>query len=103
MIRQQRLLFPVRAGENNRLYGSVTSADIAEKLQEMVGFEVDRRRILLDAAIRDLGIHQVSIRMMAEVTATFQVAVVRDGEGWDAAERRQAQSAPAQQTAEPAA
>jgi large subunit ribosomal protein L9 len=107
VIRQQRMLFQVRAGENNRLYGSVTSADIAEKLQELVGFDVDRRRILLDAAIRDLGMYQVGIRLMAEVTPTFTVAVVRDGEGWEAAERRHAKTVPVQETeeetAEPAA
>lgn len=106
VIRQQRLLFQVRAGENNRLYGSVTSADIAEQLQELVGFEVDRRRIQLDAAIRELGLHQISLRLMAEVTATFPVAVVREGEGWEDAERRQAKNAPVPQneeTPEPAA
>lgn len=45
--------------ENDRLYGSVTSADIAEKLSAAVGFEVDRRKIQLDAALRDLGVYSL--------------------------------------------
>ncbi|MEZ4634193.1 MAG: 50S ribosomal protein L9 [Caldilineaceae bacterium] len=72
VISQQRLLFQVRAGENNRLYGSVTSADLAEKLEALVGFEVDRRRVLLDAAIRELGVFPITIRLMQDVDATFR-------------------------------
>lgn len=100
LLGQQRLLFQVRAGENGRLYGSVTSADIAEKLKEQVGFEVDRRRILLPAAIRDLGIHTLEIRLMPEVSATFPVAVVREEETWEDAERRQARRQAEAQRAE---
>ena len=99
MIAGKRLLFAANAGENDRLYGSVTTADIAEKLTEVVGFEVDRRRIDLDHGIRDLGIHEVSIRLMPEVTAAFHVAVVREGEDWAAAEARAAAKAAKAQAA----
>ena len=99
MIVGKRLLFTANAGENDRLYGSVTTADIAEKLTEVVGFEVDRRRIDLDHGIRDLGIHEVSIRLMPEVTAAFHVAVVREGEDWAAAEARAAAKAAKAQAA----
>ncbi len=85
----QQLLFAVRAGENDRLYGSITIADIAEQLADAVDFEVDRRRILLNAPIRDLGLYDVTIRLMPEVEATFAVAVVREGENWSDAEQRE--------------
>jgi large subunit ribosomal protein L9 len=88
MINQQKLIFVARAGENDRLYGSVTSAEIAEKLSAAVGFEVDRRRIQLEHPLRDLGIYHLETRLMAEVTAKFTVAVVREGEGWADAEQR---------------
>jgi len=104
MIGQQKLLFEVRAGENDRLYGSITNSDVAEQLEKMLDFEIDRRRIQMDAAIRDLGLYDISIRLMPEVTATFQVAVVREGENWADAEQRQAEAAAiAQATAEEAA
>lgn len=90
MIAQQKLLFSARTGDNNRLYGSVTSADIAEQLSKAVGFEVDRRRIQLEHPIRDLGIHEVELRLMPEVAPKFKVAVVREGEGWAEAEARAA-------------
>ena len=60
MISGKRLVFAANAGENDRLYGSVTAAEIAEKLGEVVGFDVDRRRIELEHAIRDLGIYELS-------------------------------------------
>lgn len=85
----QQLLFNVRAGENDRLYGSITTSDIAESIEETVEFEVDRRRIVLNQPIRELGLYDVTIRLMAEVEATFAVAVVREGEGWADAEQRE--------------
>lgn len=94
MIHGKKLLFIANAGDNDRLYGSVTASEIAEKLAEAVGFDVDRRRIELEHPIRDLGIYDLTIRMMHEVHAPFQVAVVRDGETWQAAEARAAAKAP---------
>lgn len=99
MIKGQRLLFAANAGENERLYGSVTSGDVAERLAEAVGFEVDRRKIQLEHALRDLGIYDVTVRLMPEVAATFKVAVVREGENWAAAEARIAAKEAAAQAA----
>ena len=84
----QQLLFEARAGENGRLYGSITTSDIAVRLAEAVEFEVDRRRLLLGTSIRDLGLYDVTIRLMPEVEAVFAVAVVREGETWANAEQR---------------
>ena len=97
----QQLLFAVRAGDNDRLYGSITLSDIAGQLADSVDFEVDRRRILLNAPIRDLGLYDVTIRLMPEVEATFAVAVVREGENWShAVQREQDREAAAQAEAE---
>ncbi len=89
VIAGQQLLFNVRAGENDRLYGSITTSDIADRMAESVDFEVDRRRILLDAPIRELGLYDVTIRLMIEVEATFAVAVAREGESWSDVEQRE--------------
>ncbi len=95
LVRGQKLLFGARAGDTDRLYGSVTSAEIAEKLSEAVGFEVDRRRIQLEHPLRDLGIYALDLRFMTDVSAQFQVAVVREGESWAAADAREAAKAKA--------
>ena len=99
LIKGQKLLFAANAGENERLYGSVTSADVAERLSAAVGFEGDRRKIQLEHALRDLGIYDLTVRLMPEVAATFKVAVVREGENWAAAEGRIAAKQAAAQAA----
>ncbi len=76
-----------RAGENERLYGSVTAHEIADKLSEAVGFEVSRRRIQLEHPLRETGHPRADLRFMADVSAEFQVAVVREGETWAALRR----------------
>ena len=88
VIRGMRLLFETKAGETERLYGSVTSADVAERLSEMAGFEVDRRGLQLEHPIRDLGMYELTLRFMADVSAEFLVAAVREGETWADAEKR---------------
>lgn len=88
LIEDKKILFQAKAGENDRLYGSVTTTEVAEKLEEVLGFEIDRRRISPSAALRDLGIYELEYRIMHEVSATFMVGVVRDEEGWEEAEAR---------------
>jgi large subunit ribosomal protein L9 len=74
-ISKTSLTFQAKAGEKGRLYGSVTTADIADKLAETLEQEVDRRKIVLDAAIKQLGTHTVTVRLSADYTADFEVIV----------------------------
>ncbi len=62
------------AGEEGKLFGSITTSDIATALMSQ-GFEVDRRRIDLDQPIKSLGEHLVPIRVHPEVTANVRVTV----------------------------
>ncbi|MER3468170.1 MAG: 50S ribosomal protein L9, partial [Thermoflexus sp.] len=67
-----------RAGQGDRLYGSVTAQQIAEAIARQLGVEVDRRRIELEAPIRTLGTHPVRVRLGPEITARVQVVVERE-------------------------
>lgn len=69
------LTFFVKVGEENRLYGSITSADIAEALQAEIGEEVDRRRIDLRRPIKTLGDHPVPIRLARDLIPEVVVIV----------------------------
>lgn len=74
------------AGENDKLFGSVTAMEIEALLRER-GFEVDRRKILLDENIKQLGDFEVDIKLHRDVKATILVRVVaRAGESAEAAE-----------------
>lgn len=68
-----------KSGEKGTLFGSVTSKDVAEGLAEQ-GFNIDRRRVQLDAPLKLLGEYDVPIRLHREVTATVKVRIESEGE-----------------------
>ncbi|GII52233.1 50S ribosomal protein L9 [Planotetraspora thailandica] len=65
-----------RAGESGRLFGSVTTNDIAEAVKAAGGPQLDRRRIEIVNAIKSLGTHRVSVKLHPEVAATVEVEIV---------------------------
>ena len=67
-----------RVGENDTLYGSVTSADIAHALQAK-GFEVEKRKIHLPEPLKALGEFEVPLKLHREVTVPLKVKVVKEG------------------------
>ncbi|WP_029898829.1 50S ribosomal protein L9 [Desulfohalovibrio reitneri] len=68
----------VRVGENDKLYGSVTSAMIGDALAEQ-GVDLDKRKIQLDSPIRALGEYEVPVKLHPEVSPTVTVKVLREG------------------------
>ncbi len=73
-----RFVAPRKVGENDVLYGSVTSGDVAEFLKAK-GIEIDKRKVLLDEPIKRLGDHEVKIKLHPEVTATLKLMVSKEG------------------------
>ena len=65
-----------RVGQDDQLYGSVTTSDIAEAVQAQTGIELDRRNMSLEEPIRQVGTHQVEMRLHPEVRAQLTVEVV---------------------------
>lgn len=73
-----RLTFIVKAGVNDRLFGAVTTADIAERLEREHQIHIDKRKIELEHPIKDLGQRGVPVKLHPEVTAHVQVMVERE-------------------------
>jgi large subunit ribosomal protein L9 len=65
-----------KAGAEGRLFGSVTSSDVATAVQEQTGVELDRRKLHLDEPIKSLGTHQVPTRLHPDVEFAITVEVV---------------------------
>ncbi|MCH7626072.1 MAG: 50S ribosomal protein L9 [Chloroflexi bacterium] len=65
----------MRSGVNNRLYGSVTNAVLADELSKITSREIDRRTIILPEPIRELGLFEVTLRLHPEVEVPFSVLV----------------------------
>jgi large subunit ribosomal protein L9 len=74
----QSITFQARAGEADRLYGSITSANIAEALEEKLDQEIDRRKIVLEEPLKELGTHAVTVRLAAEAEAKVTVVIERE-------------------------
>lgn len=73
------LVFGVKAGKNRKLYGSITTRDIAQALLEKTGLDINRRRIS-ERPIRELGIHEVPVRLGAHISPVLRVVVIREEE-----------------------
>jgi large subunit ribosomal protein L9 len=77
-IAELRFVAPRKVGENDLLYGSVTSADVGDFLQSK-GIEIDKRRVLIEEPIKHLGEHEVKIRLHPEVQAELKLLVTKEG------------------------
>ncbi|WP_408955328.1 50S ribosomal protein L9 [Natroniella sp. ANB-PHB2] len=75
-ISEQVFTIAVKAGENGRLFGSVTTNDIADQVSEFLGEKFDKRKIDLAENIRSLGIRKVDVKLHRDVTATIKVKVI---------------------------
>jgi len=74
---QQVIRIPMRAGPEGRLFGSVTTATIADAIGEQAGVQIDRYKLQLPDPIKALGTHEVPVRLHAEVEFPVMVEVVR--------------------------
>jgi large subunit ribosomal protein L9 len=73
------LIFEAKASEKGRLFGSITTADIAEALEREVGEKFDRRKHILSEPLRRVGEHVVSVRLTSEIVAEVKAIVKPEG------------------------
>ncbi|MCC6799278.1 MAG: 50S ribosomal protein L9, partial [Anaerolineae bacterium] len=73
------LVFGVKAGKNGKLYGSITTMDIAQALEEKTGVDINRRRIS-ERPLRELGVHPVPVRLGGGISPELRVVVIREEE-----------------------
>ena len=74
-IGKSRMIFTLETGESGKAFGSVTANDIATRLKNEVGAEVERHRIVLEHPIKSTGEHEISIKLHPDVTATMKFTV----------------------------
>ena len=85
------LVMQARVGPGGKLYGSITSAEIATAVAERIGQEVDKRNVEMPQPLKDLGEHSVRVKLAPDLTATVKVLVQGPhGEGAPAAEKKPA-------------
>ena len=74
-----KLIFPAKAGETGKLYGSITTGMLAEAIERETGLTIDRRQID-SQPIKALGVHNARLRLTIDLVPTFSVVVHREGE-----------------------
>jgi len=70
------LIFKIKAGYNGKIFGSVTSKDIADELNKKYFVEVDKKKVMLDDAIKNLGVYNVEIKLFEGISGVLKVNVV---------------------------
>jgi large subunit ribosomal protein L9 len=78
ILSQVTLTFQAKAGEKDKLYGSITNADIAEALEREIGQAIDKRKVELEEPIRELGSHHVPIKLLPDLAPRITVIVERE-------------------------
>ena len=74
-----QLLFPAKAGETGKLYGSITTQMLADQISEKIGTTIDKRQIH-GQPLRLLGMHKVGVRLTVDIIPQFEAVVYREGE-----------------------
>ncbi len=77
MIKALAITIKAKSGEEGKLFGSVTSMDIAEAMKAQ-GVSVDKRKIVLDEPIKRLGEYTIAVKLHADITAEFKLSVIAE-------------------------
>ena len=77
-IEAKEFVIKTKGGENGKLFGSITSADIAEAVKEQSGADIDKKKIQLDSPIKQVGDFEVPVKLFNEVSAVLKVKTVAE-------------------------
>lgn len=75
LLQDKEIHFQAKAGEKGRLHGSITTANIADQINDILGVDIDRKKINLVEPLRQLGIHEVKIQFSKDIAATVKVII----------------------------
>jgi large subunit ribosomal protein L9 len=74
-LEANEIVVRTKVGDNGKLFGSITSMDIAQAVSEQLGTEVDKKKIVLDKPIKEMGETEVSVKLFQDVTAKVKVVI----------------------------
>ena len=74
-LESKTVTIKTRVGDNGKLFGSITSMDIADAIQKQVGNKIDKKKIVLSKPIKEIGEHTVEMKLYPEVSATVKVVI----------------------------
>jgi len=78
ILESKVLVFKVKSSEQEKIFGSITSTEISERIKTVYGLEIDRKKIDLASSIKRLGKHTISIKLYKTIQADLNVEVIKD-------------------------
>ena len=75
LLAKKEIVLKVKAGENNKVFGSIGGKEIAQAVKEQLGIEIDKKKVSTDSKVKELGTHEVEIKLHTEVKAILKVKV----------------------------
>lgn len=70
------LTLKTKAGEGGKVFGSITTKDISDALKEQFGIEIDKKKIVMDSSIKQVGEHSITAKLYQEISGVFKVNVI---------------------------
>lgn len=70
---------PMKVGENGKMFGSVSTKEIAAAVSSQAGIDIDRKKIVLNDPIKTIGLHKVAVKLYADIAAQLSVEIVAEG------------------------
>ncbi|MBQ6624150.1 MAG: 50S ribosomal protein L9 [Mogibacterium sp.] len=74
-LSKEQIVIKTKTGDGGRLFGSITSMDIAEAIKEQTGEEIDKRKVVLDKPIKETGVFEIDVKLFSDVSAKIEVKV----------------------------
>lgn len=74
-LAEKQVVVSIKVGENGKTFGSVSTKEIAEAVKEQLGYDIDKKKMVLDTPIKEVGTASVSIKLHTKVTAALKVVV----------------------------
>ncbi len=74
-LSKDQIILKTKVGEGGRLFGSITSMDIADAIKEQTGEEIDKRKVVLDKPIKETGVFDVEVKLFTDVSAKVEIKV----------------------------
>ncbi|EJU23042.1 MULTISPECIES: 50S ribosomal protein L9 [Mogibacterium] len=78
VLEDKTIRLKTRVGEGGKLFGSVTSMDIADAIKEQTRLDIDKKKIVLKKPIKEIGEHEVEVKLYTEISADIKVAVTEE-------------------------
>lgn len=82
LLQQHLYKIPVKTGGSGKLFGALTNADIAKAISEKTGKDIDKKHIVLNKPIKELGLYEITVKLPEGITGKIKVEVVQEGKNW---------------------